>query len=237
MAAHVERLQAEVDDLALEVEHHRRLATLGTLVVQVAHDSNNLLTPLLSRASAKTDHPAALAKCREAARRVADLNSALLGYARRPEPLRECSVRDCIESVDDRSGGEIRRINAVSPDLCVRMSQDDLSRVFQNLLNNAADAKATRVNITAAVVDDIVAVSIEDDAGGLPKELADRIFEPFVTGRRGGNGLGLAICRDLITAAGGTLTVTNRRGVGSTFHLNLPQAQASAGTGSARKAA
>ncbi len=105
-----------------------------------------------------------------------------------------------------------------------------IEQVFVNLLLNAAHALGDRVDgrivVRARVTEDRVVVSVEDDGGGIPKEILDSIFNPFFTTRSvaGGTGLGLSICRDIVTRAGGELVATSTVGVGTTFVVSLVRA-------------
>ena len=72
-----------------------------------------------------------------------------------------------------------------------------------------------------------VAISVQDNGRGIDPEDIDRIFDPFFTTKSNGMGMGLAICRSIIEAHGGTLTVSPSVSPGSIFHIALPVAPAS----------
>jgi signal transduction histidine kinase len=67
-----------------------------------------------------------------------------------------------------------------------------------------------------------VRVSVVDRGGGIPAELRERLFEPFFTTKSHGMGLGLAVCRTIISAHGGRLWATNNPEGGATFQFTLP---------------
>ena len=69
-----------------------------------------------------------------------------------------------------------------------------------------------------------ILVSFSDTGVGLPPQLAERIFDPFVTTKPHGTGMGLRICRSIIESHGGRLWAVDSPGRGATFHLNLPAA-------------
>ena len=73
---------------------------------------------------------------------------------------------------------------------------------------------------------DGVIICVSDNGIGMSPELAATLFRPYAVGpesaARGGTGLGLAICHDLVSGAGGTITIDSRKGVGSTFRVSLP---------------
>jgi signal transduction histidine kinase len=107
-----------------------------------------------------------------------------------------------------------------------------LAQVLLNLVVNAAHAIEDRgegpgeIAIRAGAADGRVTIEVADTGAGIPAALLERIFDPFYTskGEGRGTGLGLAICRDLVTAAGGAITVESQVGRGSTFRITLPAA-------------
>jgi C4-dicarboxylate-specific signal transduction histidine kinase len=104
-----------------------------------------------------------------------------------------------------------------------------VQQVLLNLLTNACDAMVKNVNGDRSVVvrtriadDSAVRVSVEDRGEGISAESLGRIFEPFVTTKSHGMGLGLAVCRTIVTAHGGTLSAVNNTGRGARFDMILP---------------
>ncbi len=103
-----------------------------------------------------------------------------------------------------------------------------LLRLLQNLVTNAVDALATqpgaRIDVYAGVAEGIFYLTVSDNGPGIPPEIQDRLFEPFVThGKKGGTGLGMAIARNVVTAHGGTITFETTPGAGTCFVVKLPQ--------------
>jgi two-component system sensor kinase FixL len=107
-----------------------------------------------------------------------------------------------------------------------------VQQVMLNLLINAKDAllqeprEDRRVDLTARCIGGDVEFAVADNGPGVPVELADRIFEPFVTTKRarGGTGLGLSISRSIVESFGGRIEVESTPGRGATFRVCLPQA-------------
>jgi signal transduction histidine kinase len=116
------------------------------------------------------------------------------------------------------------------PDVQILGAKPKLFRVFQNLLSNAIEAfgeKTGFVRITGKVnrIDRQVHVLIEDNAGGIPEKIRDRLFEPFIShGKRDGTGLGTAIVRSIIEAHGGSIDFRTETGRGTIFTIRLPLA-------------
>jgi signal transduction histidine kinase len=101
-----------------------------------------------------------------------------------------------------------------------------LRQVFVNLLANAAQAGARRIDVRGAAQDGTASVEVRDDGPGVPPELAERIFDPFTSGRRDGTGLGLAVSRRIVERHGGELRLVADAGPGATFELRIPLSRA-----------
>jgi signal transduction histidine kinase len=100
-----------------------------------------------------------------------------------------------------------------------------LNQVFANLLINASQAIADRGEITVAtaVEGEEIVVRISDTGAGIPPEMRSRLFEPFVTTKRGGTGLGLSISQHIVREHGGTIAAASEPGRGTTFTIRLPR--------------
>jgi signal transduction histidine kinase len=93
------------------------------------------------------------------------------------------------------------------------------------LYDNAVQASAPRtprITTRARADSGRVVIEVSDDGPGVPPEIADRVFEPLVTARPGGTGLGLALARRIATAHGGTIELV--QGPGACFRIELPGA-------------
>ena len=114
-------------------------------------------------------------------------------------------------------------INAVPPDQRPRADRDLLYRVLMNLGRNAFEAGACTVTVRARPSGARLLIDVCDDGAGVPPEIAEGIFRPFVTGgRAGGAGLGLAIARDLVQVHGGDISVGETSPKGTIFRFTLP---------------
>jgi signal transduction histidine kinase len=112
---------------------------------------------------------------------------------------------------------------------------DQLQQVFINLLKNAAEASPSGGRVLVTLAPGLpgecdgplgpcagVVVRVEDQGTGIRPEHLKTVFEPFFTTRRGGTGLGLYICNDIVKRHGGSLTVHSEPGRGTTFSVDLP---------------
>jgi signal transduction histidine kinase len=117
----------------------------------------------------------------------------------------------------------------VSSQLLVRADRDQLYRVLLNLAQNAVEAGAAHLRFDARAIGTAIAIEIADDGHGLPPRAQENLFRPFFgSARPGGNGLGLAIARELMRAQGGDIALVETNGNGTTFRLTLPLAAATA---------
>lgn len=110
--------------------------------------------------------------------------------------------------------------------LTVFADKDQLLRAFNNLLKNAVQAigkdKQGQISIAAFEDQYRCMITIEDNGGGIPEEIAEKIFSPNFTTKSSGMGLGLAIVKSVIVNSGGEITYTSLPGKGTTFFISLP---------------
>ena len=112
--------------------------------------------------------------------------------------------------------------------ISVKADATRLAQVFDNLLVNAVKyAPGAQIKITLDVIDRQAHVMVRDTGPGIPPEHLDRLFQRFyrvpgTSASARGTGLGLYICRQLMNAHNGEITVESRVGVGTTFHIYLP---------------
>ena len=241
--AQLKELRAVHDTEMLHAEH---LATMGELAAGVAHEIRNPLAgiagaiEIISKDFPK-DHPdrEILEDLREEVRRIEKVLNDMLGYARPKPPqfgladLREAVART-IQLARQQTG--IKRIEIaiqIPPALPkFRMDPEQLHQVLLNLVLNGIQAieREGKITIAAQMVSsaatlkrpDQIEISVSDTGVGIPMEQIERIFRPFYTTKRGGTGLGLSLCRRIISLHGGTLTAESEINKGSRFIIRLP---------------
>ncbi len=226
-----------------------RLTALGVLSAGVAHEINNPLAyvllnleylrrelPKLASNPEKLDD--LLVRVRDAchgAERVATIVRDLRTFARGDDSVRgPVDLREVVEDAVSIAGTTLNHRARIVRDYgdapLVEGNANRLEQVFLNLLLNAVqalpeDATATHeIRVRLRGDGERVVAEVEDTGEGIPEALLNRIFEPFFTTKPVGvgTGLGLPICRSIIAAHGGTIEVTSKLGVGTTFRITLP---------------
>ena len=107
------------------------------------------------------------------------------------------------------------------------LDPDRIQRALRNLAQNACEAmtQGGHLRVVSRREDDVAVIRVIDDGPGIPAEIVDRLFEPFVTaGKPHGSGLGLAVVRKVVDDHSGTVTASKAEGGGAAFELRLPLA-------------
>ncbi len=150
----------------------------------------------------------------------------------KPKPIERfamdvnASVMDIVESMraeGDRVGVALETHYAEGP-LVIEGDRFALGRVYRNLITNAIQAteQGGRVTVSTARTGNRVEIKVDDTGSGIPPERLSAIFEEFVTTKRRGLGLGLAISKRIVEQLDGTITVESQVGRGTTFTLRFP---------------
>ena len=196
-----------------------RLAELGALAATVAHDVRNPLN-IIGMAVATAD-PDTRAEVRTQTRRIARLADDLLNYAK---PWSVAAAPFDLANLVRAIAAHHPTVELRLPErLCVLADADRIDQAVGNLVDNACQS-STRVLVEAECRDGQVDLHVCDDGPGVPDDLRDRVFEPFVSRSAGGTGLGLAIVARIAAASGGRVALTRRPGWSTCFTLTLPEA-------------
>jgi signal transduction histidine kinase len=252
LADQVASLQKQLDGLKEQLTESQRLATIGTIAAVIAHEFNNLLTPIVSYSqyalqNAEGDKPdmelicKALSKSFQGSSKAGKICSSMLGLARGESSFGPVNVQKIVEDTlvilarDPQKDGIALRVQ-VQPDVTVHADPVQIEQVLLNLLINARQAmlgKGGSITIKCQYIeDDEVRIQVIDTGPGIPEKLQTKIFEPFFTtkgtakkGEAKGTGLGLAICKEIIEHHQGRIQVESQVGKGTTFSIYLPAAQ------------
>ena len=227
----------------------QRLESIGAMAGGIAHDLNNVLSPILMsvevmrrRLSPDDTRTAALLdRIESSAKRGADMVKQILLFARGSEgehqsvDLRQL-LADVVRLAQETFPKSIRVLAQPEQVAPVRGDATQLHQVLLNLCVNARDAMpqggTLRLKTELRDLDAgrYVCISVSDDGEGVPEALRERIFEPFFTTKPPGLGTGLGLSTSLAIVKNhrGFMSLENRREGGSTFHVHLPVAEAAA---------
>ena len=245
----VEARRRELERLQAELLHVSRLSEMGAMATALAHELNQPLTAvanfvdagrrLLAGGVAAPDPERleaardAMAEAAEQAVRAGQIVRRLRGFfAQGDAEKRPTDVNALVEEaaalalVGTREQGVEARFDLdprASPVLADRVQ---VQQVVVNLVRNAVealrDAPRRGLVVATAAVADAVEVSVADTGPGLPEDVAERLFEPFVSTKRHGMGVGLSLCRSIVEDHGGRLWAEANPGGGAAFRFVLP---------------
>ena len=228
-----------------------KLATMGQMAAGIAHEVNNMLTPVLASLymieKRKDKFEPELAEiiqtANESGKRAVDMLRDILDYSRKgSEDFEEVDVINILDKTLNLLSFKLKKgrvkLNKKYREKPVIVSANpgQLEQVFTNLCINAIDAMQVNeggiLEIGVDVVDDggsvksakVVQIRFTDDGPGIPEEIKESIFEPFYTTKKEGEGtgLGLFITYGIVEKHGGLIRVDSAVGKGSTFVINLP---------------
>jgi two-component system, LuxR family, sensor kinase FixL len=237
----------EIEQQRTQLAHLSRVNMLGELAGSLAHEINQPLTAILSNAQAAQRFLAhdqgdlneirdILADIVAEDKRAGEVIRRLRGLLKKGEVQHQpLNMNEVVEEVlklvrNDLVNQSVIARTELAPDLPLLYGDNvQIQQVLINLVMNAGDAMVDvasherRLTIrTNLAGDGSVHLSVADCGKGVAPEELERIFEPFYTTKSHGLGFGLAICRTIITAHGGTLWATNNPERGATFHFALP---------------
>lgn len=225
--------QTERDALRAE-----QLAWVGQMAAGIAHEVRNPLTVIKLLVQAATDpkravgfRPRDLRVLEGEILRLEQIISAFLDFARPPQPTKKTVetrelLDECLTGVAARAELQHVRLELAAPREMPTLDADpgQIKQVLYNLMFNALDVLATggtiRVGVTAEGAE--LAIRVSDTGPGLPAGLEARIFDPFVSTKETGLGLGLSICKRIAEAHGGSITAANGPAGGAVFVVRLP---------------
>ena len=236
----VKRQMVELKQTQSQLIQSTKLAAIGELAANIAHEINNPLTSVLGFASFLAEQIPAGQPMREEldliqdeATRARDIVRDLLHFSRQREFVPQLAD---LNGVVEQTVAMVRRQRALdnveiredyAPDLpAIEIDVARLKQVFLNIINNAVYAmpRGGRLTLRTAPEGDGVRVEIADTGSGISPANLDRIFEPFFTTKPevSGTGLGLSVSLGIVQSHGGTIEVQSEVGQGTTFTVKLP---------------
>ncbi len=225
-----------------KIMESERLALIGQLTANVAHELNNPLQGivayshlLLEKIPCEDPTRNSLEKIVGQANRCRDIIRGLLDFSRQRKPEKTLSninsiLEECISLVENQDlFHNIEIIKNFQDDLpLIIIDPSQIERVFMNLIINAAEAIDNHGQLTLATrydpVNECIEIEFTDTGHGISQENIGKIFDPFFTTKEvgRGTGLGLAISYGIVKAHHGTISVKSQVGKGTTFIVKLP---------------
>ena len=245
-----QQTEARLQELQSELVHISRLTAMGEMASALAHELNQPLLAIvgfmkgaqrLLASGSDDDHSGmlrnAMDKAAEQALRAGQIIRRLRDFVARGESERRVeSVNRLIEEASALAlvgtkdqGVRVRFQFDPAVDL-VLVDKVQIQQVLLNLLRNAVEAmeasqKRELVVSTAVTDEDMIAIAVADTGSGITPEVASQLFQPFVTSKRDGMGVGLSISRTIVEAHGGQITAQPNPGGGTVFRFTLRAAR------------
>jgi signal transduction histidine kinase len=241
-------LEEQVALLQQQLAHAQKLTALGDLVGTTTHEFNNVLMTIINyaklgmRQKDEASRDKAFEKILAAGNRAAKLTTGILGFARNRSDTFEPT--DLVRVIDDSMTlleremmkYRVRVERQLEPVPPAWANGNQIQQVLMNLLINARQAMPNGGQIVLRLAydkaRDMIDLVVRDSGSGMPPETLRRIFDPYFTTKsgpdasgKGGTGLGLSMCRNIIEAHQGRIRVESTPGRGTAFTLKLPAAR------------
>nr|WP_146458520.1 ATP-binding protein [Rubripirellula tenax] len=247
-ASQTQTSQNQIQHLKCEMRRLQSMAALGELTGTATHEFNNVLMTIINYAKLgirnrdDASRDKALTKILEASERAAKITNTILAQAKnRSESFEPTNLVEIIESSMILLEREMRNYRvAIETELDpstpqVTASGNQIGRVLLNLLINARqampDGGTLMIRLAPSQESGWVELTVRDSGCGIPQESLPKIFDSFYSTKsgpdesgKGGTGLGLAACKEIIDAHQGRIRVESSVGVGTAFIIRLPVA-------------
>ncbi len=222
----LQRQMEELRNTEAQLVQSAKLAAIGELAANVAHEINNPMTSILGYATLLHEETPETSPRKETLKliqneslRIREIVRALLDFSRQRDFAKELVdiLSNC--KIVEQYGDKLPLVEIDVP---------QCKQVFLNLVTNALDAMphggTLTVTVTVAQQDDAIRIEFADTGTGIPEANLARIFEPFFTTKPAvkGTGLGLSVSLGIVQAHGGTIEVASEPGKGSRFTVLLP---------------
>lgn len=215
-----------------------RLATIGQMASSIIHDLRNPLAIISTAAEVlKSDRigperrQTMIDTQLRASGRMSAMLSEILDFSRGQYKLdrRVQNLGAIVDRVSQELNSQLAKLNIdfrtnIPEDIAIDVDAERIERVLWNLLVNAVQAmpQGGRIEISATIKGSVVRIDVVDDGPGVPAEIRERLFEPFIShGKQGGTGLGLAIARGVIEAHRGRIGLLETKERGAHFFIEL----------------
>lgn len=232
---HSERLEYLVEKRTSELQEAERMAAIGELAAMVGHDLRNPLTGIMGatyflKKKYTSINDLDTEKMLEIIERNVEYSNKivndLLDYSKKIQPeLYRMDlmgiVGDALESLEipENIVVDLTKLGRMELEVDPQM----MKRVFINMLSNAVDAmpEGGNIRIESREQGDKMEILLTDTGAGIPEDVLEHIWKPLFTTKAKGMGFGLSICKRLVESQGGSISVENVEGKGTTFTISL----------------
>ncbi len=237
-----EELGKRMELLEQQALQNEKLKAVSTMAAGMAHEIKNPLTILQTYAQFVTEKhtdPAFAKELQETlsteTRRIQGIVQDLLDFAKPKAPhMQPVDLAQLIQSTVNLFSGEFLKheincsVDCNFNSALLQADPDQMRQILINLIQNAIDATPSggKISIEGSTHNKEVVLKISDTGKGIPKHLLPKIFDPFVTGKETGNGLGLTMVYSIVQAHHATIQVDSAPGQGTTFTVRLPTIEA-----------
>ena len=232
-----ERAEAELAKVSDELVRTTRLATIGQVSASIAHDLRNPLGAMRNASYFLRRHlskdelkaPEHLDIIEQEVVKADQIITNLLEMARPKTPHKqEIDLGETVKDVFShakRAEGVRCRTSLVPDPFVVRADPNQLRQMIGNIVDNAVDAMKGQgeIFVEATHDSDYDTLVFRDTGPGIAPEVRERLFEPLVTTKASGTGLGLMICHQIVEKHGGTIGAENCEGCGAAIRVRLPR--------------
>jgi signal transduction histidine kinase len=235
----LEDMRISLKDARAEALRNERLSTIGRMASTITHDFRQPITSIYGYIQLITLPSANRSTQQEFAQRIIKqidrmqgMISELLDYSKGDWELKsdEIHISNFLNQIKSNFGivSRDQRINIeieTKWDGVILADAGRFERVLDNLISNAMQAIESNgsINVKTIKAGDDMVLTISDDGPGIPEDIRETLFDPFVThGKTGGTGLGLAVSKKVVEEHGGTLKVESKHDSGSTFTIRIP---------------
>jgi two-component system sensor kinase FixL len=248
-----QQTEMRLQDLQAELAHVGRISEMGSLASSLAHELNQPLTAIANYSEAARDLfsgkmdeektlliQEALDETAKEAIRAGQIVARLRQFIsqgegeRRPESLsRLIGEANALALIGSREHGIEVQIQLDQDADLIFVDRVQIQQVLINLIRNAIDAMLASATKSLTIrseagPDELVTITIEDTGSGISESVAEQLFQPFVSTKETGMGIGLSICRDIVEAHGGRIWFEPSRDGGTIFHFTVPTMEADA---------
>lgn len=240
----LDQLTGEIERIKLNLIQNTRSSDLHRLLPKIVHQINNPLTAingfaeLIRTVQDRSQVDGYIDGILASVRHIGRINKEIMNAGRKEEsPLAPVDLEALLDACLEMHSGlfiikgvQVERTTALHG-LQVLGDAFGLEQAFKNLILNALDAmddrpeKTLKLSARSMADSSSIEVAIEDTGCGIREELLNRIFEPYYTDKPDGNGLGLAVIRNVVEKHGGKVSVESSMGVGTKFTVHLPAMQ------------